>query len=475
MKSIFFDLETTDKHTVGQIVNFAFVLVGDDWEILDTFQGNIKISRMQLPRIGAILANRVDVLEHQNNCEFQTERDAMLAIRTWIERIVETSREPVCLIGHNSQKFDVPYLRTVMIRNGINPYFPKSGFYYADTRLLGYYVAARQKDFHEKVLQGNTERPFSLENICHQLGLLEGKQEHESLADVKLTIAYAKYVHDNYGDDFDVRTALSYEPSKSMHKRGSVIEKIFPSRTEPGVNTVEKQLFYDAAGDYSLWLSAAILDEVDIMNGEEVTLELARKYGRWYNKSNSACLIQNYWLDPDVERFVDKVEESSGLRIDNFFPEKTCDVEQHIYQLDFSELRAFEHTMQHSNPDALKEIGSKLGMELFLRHKLAVTNNLENEKVARKFQEYVDYRYGGQMKLSKMNPESKFQPGVYSEDFHPTIMDLFAELDDVMNGEYSEEDKSLATSLKQFYQESDIMKFFKPDVHGKRVKPDENI
>ena len=69
MSYIFYDLETTDLNYCGQILNYAFVEVDEDWKEVSEFCGKVKISRTQLPNPYAILANRVNVLTHDGDPE----------------------------------------------------------------------------------------------------------------------------------------------------------------------------------------------------------------------------------------------------------------------------------------------------------------------------------------------------------------------------------------------------------------------
>ena len=124
MKSIFFDLETSDKNPIRQILNYSFILVDDDFSIVSELSGLIQLSRLQLPAPEAILANRIDVTQHQK-LAIDTEREAMAKIQSFIEHCIElhAGNEKLPIIGYNSARFDIPYLRTSLIRNGINPYF----------------------------------------------------------------------------------------------------------------------------------------------------------------------------------------------------------------------------------------------------------------------------------------------------------------------------------------------------------------
>lgn len=52
VKAIFYDLETTDREFVGQILNYSFILVDEQLNVVRELNGDIRISRLQLPSRG---------------------------------------------------------------------------------------------------------------------------------------------------------------------------------------------------------------------------------------------------------------------------------------------------------------------------------------------------------------------------------------------------------------------------------------
>jgi exonuclease I len=122
MHAVFYDLETTTKNTVGQILNYSFILVDDEMKPIGELSGLVKINRLQLPEPGAILANRTDVLEHQQ-ISTDTEPQAMRKIEQFLSSCIQSAQGALAFVGYNSSRFDLNYLRTSFIRNGINPYF----------------------------------------------------------------------------------------------------------------------------------------------------------------------------------------------------------------------------------------------------------------------------------------------------------------------------------------------------------------
>jgi len=83
MYAVFYDLETSDKNPIGQILNYCFILVDSSLQIVDELSGLVKISRLQLPDSGAILANKIDVVDHQRLAA-DDERTAMGKIHAFL-------------------------------------------------------------------------------------------------------------------------------------------------------------------------------------------------------------------------------------------------------------------------------------------------------------------------------------------------------------------------------------------------------
>ncbi|MEX0595201.1 MAG: hypothetical protein WD512_01795, partial [Candidatus Paceibacterota bacterium] len=200
--SIFFDLETSDLNFVGQILNFSFIVIDTKWNITQELNGEIKINRLQLPRARAIAANRINVLEHQKSAKF-TESQAMTKIAEFLQEFSNNCGSNLGqLIGFNSANFDLPYVRTSLIRNGLNPYFKVQN---RDLLLVAQKLWISNEKFRATITQyaeaNSLPANLKLETLCKAHQLLAGKQLHESRDDVLLTIELAKAFSDLYGVD----------------------------------------------------------------------------------------------------------------------------------------------------------------------------------------------------------------------------------------------------------------------------------
>lgn len=443
MKTIFFDLETTDLNFVGQILNYAFVVVDENWNVIEQLTGKIKISRFQLPSPYAILSNRVDVLKHQQEVS-EEEPYAMSRIKNWLNNIVEEEGDDIKLIGYNSMKFDVPFLRTSMIRNGINPYH--WNLKYTDLLNVCQKLATANPSFRDRLGPGLS---LKLQNVAQCEGVLEGQQDHESLSDVILTINLAKHLAANYG--IDVRTYRQYEPEKYEDGERVVI-KVSPERDEKyhreyyfNYKSRARLVALDVDKNYSLWVD--IDDWRDGKRKDAVS---------WYAKQYSPFFIDGVDDSEEALELAESAQESlADINLSNFFPPRNCDIEQFIYMMKFDELNALYDAIWRNDLSTLKAIGGKYSSQLYLRY-VANFRSLDKESVRALFKDYALYRYGGKLKTNKMDDQSEYQEGVFNPSFHITYNELSAQVDSLIK-EKTGEDKKLLQSLREFYDNSDIV------------------
>lgn len=436
MNTIFFDLETTDLNPVGQILNYAFVEVDDNWNIKSMLCDKIAISRTQLPSPGAILATRTDIFAHQADAK-DPEHIALAKIQKYISDIVEW--QETRLVGFNSNKFDVPYLRTSMIRNGLNPYFGGS-IKYGDVLHVVRRLACDNAEFCSKLQRRDDGRlMFRLESVTKSLGLLDPSeiQAHESLSDVMLTIKLAKYLADNYG--IDVRTYSSYEIDNTRFD----VVKVFPYTDETGQKVSDEYCYFTVLEQNK---TQSLL--INLKKFEEGAHKGAVS---WYNKNTSALYVQKYIKDDDLRKRANDARETlSNINLQNFWPPKNCDVEQFIFMLPIGQISALYDAVWRRDLYLIKETQSKYASQLYLRF---LCNTSDMDQVESQLKDYAIYRYGGKMKLDKEKFDTKYQPGVYSESFHPTYNELIAQIDELAK---VPENKHIMSQLKLFYQTSPI-------------------
>jgi len=297
MNTIFFDLETSDLNFAGQILNYAFFEVDDQWNVISETKGNVKISKLQLPVPEAILANKIDVIEHQNSCSIN-ETEATLQIYNLINRSI-SSQDFTKLIGYNSNSFDVPYLRTSMIRNGLNPYFG-GNLHYGDLLHVVKKLSLTDESFRARLRKKDDGRAIlTLESVCKSFGILKDDevQKHESEFDVLITIKLAKFIFDNYG--IDVRTYDSYE----VEKRPTSFDCVkFVSDIDSKNFSSEDYSYYtllEQNRTQSLWINLKLFDD-----------GLDKKSITWFNKNTSQLLVDEYLVDDEFRSRSQKARDS---------------------------------------------------------------------------------------------------------------------------------------------------------------------
>lgn len=450
MKTIFFDLETTDLSPVGQILNYAFVEIDKDWNLCSMLRGSITLSRTQLPNPYAICATQTAVFEHNKTAD-ASEPVAMAKIQKYLSEIVEW--EDTRLVGYNSNKFDVPYLRTSMIRNGLNPYFGGS-IKYGDLLHVVKRLACDNPNFTEKLIKNEKGRPsLKLESVAKSLGLLTEEQKHESLSDVMLTIKLAKHIHENYG--IDVRTYCSYEAGR---KNFDAVQ-VFPFVDEKGEPVADEYCCYallEQNKTQALWINLKKFED-----------GLGRDAVFWYNKNTSPMFVKKFVTDDSVATRAEAARAAlADVSLSNFFGPKNCDIEQFIFMLPISEIGALYEAVWMKDLTNLKRMKSKYGSQLYLRH---LSNELPPEDAESHLKEYALYRYGGKMKLSKDNFESQYEPGILSDDFHPTYNELLSQIETLAADKKNEH---VMKQLKLYYEQSAINSVAGPELQKiKRVRP----
>lgn len=454
MTTIFFDLETTDLNSVGQIINYAFVEVDDNWSIKSCLRDKIKISRLQLPSPYAIVASKTDILAHCQEAR-DSEHIAMAKIQKYLQDIVEWNETR--LVGYNSNNFDVPFLRTSMIRNGLNPYFGGS-IKYGDVLHVVKRLACDRPDFYEKLEKKESGKPsFKLESVAKSLGIMDknATQDHESLSDVLLTIKLAEHLHKNYG--IDIRSYSSYEISKNNFD----VVKVFPFVDQNNQKISDEYCYMtllEQNKTQALWINLKKFEE-----------GLGKKAVSWYNKNTSPFFVEKVLRGDDFKKRADKARaELSDVNIENFWPDKNCDIEQFVYMMPIGHITSLYDAIWRKDLFLIKETKSKFASQLYLRF---LMNNADVDQVETQIKEYAKYRYGGKLKTDKENFDAKYQEGVFSESFHTTYNELLSQIEELSK---KPENAHLMNQLKKFYDTSIITSLAGSELSSiNRVKLDE--
>lgn len=441
MRAIFWDLETTDLNFCAQILNYAFVLVDNNFEEIERITGKIRLSRIQLPSPMAVYVNRTDILEHQKDPELETEPVAMKRIQEWVSDIAERSQSIVPLIGYNSTKFDLNFLRTSMIRSGVSPYWGAGIISYRDVLHSVQKLATSNKKFLKLITETEGKPNLKLANVSTKLKLLnEGEeQSHESLEDVILTIKLAQVLYDVY--DIDPREYRSYEAKDDSR---TIFIRSFPAFTEESDGCFEYEdkisplAFLDSNKSYSLFVD---LDRYKAGQGKASIC--------WFNKNTSPFYVNDTSTEKSLLDLANKArKEFSGTSVNNFFGEISCDIEQHIYAMPIKGINCLQHAIWERNVVPLKELDSEYAWEIFYRYCIANAKLLREKDSLKWFDAYCKYRYTGEMVVSKNGKVN-----------HKTIGQLFKEIENL--DEWDEKDTKIKQSLMEYYKNSEVLSSLK--------------
>jgi DNA polymerase III epsilon subunit-like protein len=433
MTLIFYDFETTELSKLGQILNFSFIVTDEQFSIVDEYSDLIRIERTVLPHPGAILTNRVDVLDHQKKAKL-SEKEAVYAIAEFLSRHVENSSDVrACLVGYNSAKFDLPYLNTTFIRNGVNPFgrWRNVDLFYLSQKL--YHRDEKLRDLLSES-QCSEKVSLSLENLCSSFGLLKGAQSHESRSDVLLTIKLAEFFASR-GEH--VGTQYYYEVPRKM-RPGDVFWRIRPWPNYD--STATPFLLLADEKNSTLW--------GDLERAKEIMSSEKRDIGeacRYVSKANEMFAGLGGSLDSYSEAVERLKEEFLNIRISDFYGENTCDIEDDIFRFPLRRLGDLHRLFTREISSSSIPEGEREAKELFLRHRLReyAWGGEHDQMVWEKFETFVKEKFGGKCLLK--------QGG-----FYPSYGDLLSDTKKQKEEATRDEDRSLMANLLQFYAESDI-------------------
>ena len=117
MKYVFYDVETTDKHTsFAQIIQFAALYVDENLNEIDRFEIRCKLLPHVIPSPYALAVTGVTP-EILNDQSLPTHYEAIIQIKNILE-----SWSPAIFIGFNSLRFDEELLRQAFFQNLHPPY-----------------------------------------------------------------------------------------------------------------------------------------------------------------------------------------------------------------------------------------------------------------------------------------------------------------------------------------------------------------
>ncbi len=197
---IFYDFETSTRDFLGQILSYAFVVTTVDFQPRAELIGRVKLNPTQLPETQALLTNRIAILDHQSHPESLSEYDTARRIHAFLAEQIDRYGE-CTLVGFNSNQFDLNFLRNLLIRYGLNPYFfgklkNKDVLHFVQA------IAFAHPEAFPWVLseneQGHHYYIFTLESLLRRFELADN-QDHDAKSDVMLTMALVRYLENAWG------------------------------------------------------------------------------------------------------------------------------------------------------------------------------------------------------------------------------------------------------------------------------------
>lgn len=444
MTIIFFDLETTDREFCGQILNYSFIRTNNNFQIEAELNGDISLSLLQIPSPEALLTNRVKILDHQAR-NFQSEPQAMLSILNFIQDSIFESKDQVYLAGYNSTRFDLPYLRTSFIRNGLNPYF-SGKIKYCDILHLVRKAYLSNLDFPAVVnADDNSKLSLSLEVVSKSFGLLTGVQTHHSRDDVILTISLVETLNHKYSvhpasfNAYEARNGekliLALSPNYELTNSERAIEKPLGLLSES----------YRA----SLWV-----DLLRYQAGE------SRAAISWFNKNGGQLIKQDRKESlNEYLQLLDKAKlEFKGITPDNFFAKSSCDIEQDIYRLDMQKISVLSQYIWNKDKSVLEAVKDKDLQDLISRYWLAygLDPDKRGDRWQDKLKSYAQYRYGGLRFQLPKNLPNDLTAEAKEICYHTSLINIKSSIQKLLQIKTNNEDTEILNQLVIYIDNSQI-------------------
>ena len=188
---VFYDLETCSSNvSYGQIIQVAAVLVNDDLQELDRYEGRCKLNPGIIPEAMALIVNKTHpkILKETHLSHYQMIRQMMEKFNQWKNSI---------FIGWNNVLFDREFLRRTLFKNLDYPYLTVTNgneegdlFPVARSSHL-YYPGCIKTPISDK-----NNPVFKLDKLAPINGI-KHEDAHSAISDVLATIEIAKILKKN--------------------------------------------------------------------------------------------------------------------------------------------------------------------------------------------------------------------------------------------------------------------------------------
>ena len=183
---VFYDFETCSSNvSYGQIIQAAAVLVNDNFQELDRYEGRCKLSPGVIPEAMALLVNKTTpkMLKETNLSHYQMIRQLVDKFKKW---------KNSTFIGYNSINFDEEFLRRTLFKNLEYPYVTNTnGNERGDLFSLARACHLYYPDCIKTPISDKNNPVFKLEKLAPMNDIKHDKA-HSAMGDVLATIEIAK-------------------------------------------------------------------------------------------------------------------------------------------------------------------------------------------------------------------------------------------------------------------------------------------
>tara|TARA_Y100000590_G_scaffold459207_1_gene615704 strand:- start:9 stop:1427 length:1419 start_codon:yes stop_codon:yes gene_type:complete len=183
---VFYDFETCSSNvSYGQIIQAAAVLVNDNLQELDRYEGRCKLSPGIVPEAMALLVNKTTpkMLKETNLSHYQMIRQMIDKFKEWKNSI---------FIGWNNINFDQEFLRRTLFKNLEYPYITNTnGNENGDLFSLARACHLYYPDCIKTPISDKNNPVFKLEKLA-PINDIKHDEAHSAMGDVLATIEIAK-------------------------------------------------------------------------------------------------------------------------------------------------------------------------------------------------------------------------------------------------------------------------------------------
>ena len=186
---VFYDFETCSSNvSYGQIIQAAAVLVNDNFQELDRYEGRCKLSPGVVPEAMALLVNKTTpkMLKETNLSHYQMIRQLVNKFKKW---------KNSTFIGYNSINFDEEFLRRTLFKNLEYPYLTNTnGSERGDLFSLARACHLYYPECIKTPISDKNNPVFKLEKLA-PMNDIKHDNAHSAIGDVLATIEIAKLLN----------------------------------------------------------------------------------------------------------------------------------------------------------------------------------------------------------------------------------------------------------------------------------------